>query len=232
MKAVQPSKSRATTSRRFRFKKPCIAAAIPAPSHFNARHVIDDPVFTLARPAVDEGIYLTIQAHCLGDRQWIAEPVWGSRCGHLPHDGLKPHTGSTVYQSRSEAVEHAIDADLTKIREQLGALTQTPTWRKKVQAVESWAADAVAQTREHDETLALYGTTVIDLCSGGLGGFGLGLTSLGAEVVLAVEIDPQARHVSDPARIESGEQRGQRDALANQGGCEPKRLPGSHWLAD
>jgi len=61
--------------------------------------------------------------------------------------------------------------------------------------VESWAAEAVAQTRQFDETLALHGTTVIDLCSGGLGGFGLGLTSLGAEVLLACEIDPEARHV-------------------------------------
>jgi len=164
-------------------------------NHFNARGVIDDPVFTLARPAVGDGISLKIQAHCLGDRQWIAEPIWGSLCGHLPHDGLQPHTGSVVYQSRSEAVEHGIDAGLEKIRKQLGALAQTPGWRKKVQAVESWAAEAVAQTRKHDETLALNCTTVIDLCSGGLGGFGLGLTSLGAEVVLAVEIDPQARHV-------------------------------------
>ena len=192
MKAIRTLRG---INRRSSFKKTCIPATIPQPSAFNARGVIVDPVFTLARPAVDEGIYLTIQAHCLGDRQWIAEPVWGSRCGHLPHDGLNPHTGSTVYQSRSEAIEQAIVAGLTKIRKQLGALAQTPIWRKKVQAVESWATDAVFQTRKDDETLALYGTTVIDLCSGGLGGFGLGLTSLGAEVVLAVEIDPQARHV-------------------------------------
>ncbi|WP_296000082.1 DNA cytosine methyltransferase [Rugamonas sp.] len=147
------------------------------------------------RPAAGNGIHLTIQAHCLGDRQWIAEPIWGSLSGHLPYDGLQPHAGSIVYQSRSEAVEHGIDTGLGKIRQQLGALVQTPEWRKKVQAVETWAAEAVLQTREHDETLILHGTTVIDLCSGGLGGFGLGLASLGAEVVLACEIDPEARRV-------------------------------------
>lgn len=108
---------------------------------------------------------------------------------------MQPHKGSIVYLSRSEAVEKAIDVGLVKIRKQLGALALTAAWQKKVQAVESWAAEAVAQTRKFDETLALHGTTVIDLCSGGLGGFGLGLTSLGAEVVLACEIDPEARHV-------------------------------------
>ena len=164
-------------------------------NHFNARGAVDDPVFTLARPAVGTGISLKVQAHCLDDGQWIAEPIWGSLSGHLPYDGMPPHSGSTVYQSRSEAVEKAIDAGLVKIRKQLGALAQTAAWQKKVRAVESWAAEAVAQTRKFDETLALHGTTVIDLCSGGLGGFGLGLSSLGAEVVLACEIDPEARNV-------------------------------------
>lgn len=164
-------------------------------TYFNARGTVDDPVFTLARPAGHKGISLKVQAHCLGDCQWIAEPIWESLCGHLPYDGIQPHTGSAVYKSRSEAVEKAIDVGLVKISKQLGTLAQTAAWQKKVQAVESWAAEAVAQTRKFDETLALHGTTVIDLCSGGLGGFGLGLSSLGAEVVLACEIDPEARHV-------------------------------------
>ena len=177
--------------------------AFPAPrrvapkpiNHFNARGVVEAPVFTLVRPTAGQGISLTVQAHCLGDGKWIAEPIWGSLCGHLPYDGKPLHSGSIIYLGRSEAVEHAIDVGLNKIRKQLGALAQTAAWRKKVQAVESWAAEAVAQTRKFDETLALHGVTVIDLCSGGLGGFGLGLTSLGAEVVLACEIDPEARNV-------------------------------------
>lgn len=164
-------------------------------NHFNARGTVDDPVFTLARPAGHKGISLKVQAHCLGDGQWIAEPIWGSLCGHLPYDGIQPHTGSTIYQGRSLAIEKAMGVGMAKIRKQLGALAQTAAWRKKLQAVESWSAEAVAQTRKFDETLALHGITVIDLCSGGLGGFGLGLTSLGAEVVLACEIDPEARHV-------------------------------------
>ena len=164
-------------------------------THFNARGAVNDPVFTLARPAGHKGISLKVQAQCLGDGKWIAEPIWESLCGHLPYDGMQPHAGSTIRLSRSEAVEKAIDVGLAKIRKQLGSLAQTVAWQKKVQAVENWAAEAVAQTRKFDETLALHGTTVIDLCSGGLGGFGLGLTSLGAEVVLACEIDPEARHV-------------------------------------
>ena len=176
------------------FKKTYVPATTPQLSAFNDRGVVDEPTFTLARPSGHKGISLKVLVHCLGDRRWIAEPVWGSRSGHLPYDGTQPHMGSIVYPSRSEAVEKAIDVGLVKIRKQLGLLGQTAAWCKKVQAVESWAAEAVAQTRKFDETLVLYGTTVIDLCSGGLGGFGLGLTSLGAEVKLAVEIDPQARH--------------------------------------
>ncbi|WP_167088897.1 DNA cytosine methyltransferase [Massilia frigida] len=175
-------------------KSPDVAPA-SVPWHFNARGVVETPDFAMNHPAAGGGIRLTIQAHCLGDRQWIAEPIWGCLCGHLPHDGLQPHTGSIVYQSRSEAVEHGLDTGLGKIRQQLGALAKTPEWRQKVQAVETWATEAIVQSRENDETLILHGTTVIDLCSGGLGGFGLGLASLGAEVVLACEIDPEARRV-------------------------------------
>ena len=180
--------------RNYAFPAPRRIALKPV-SHFNARGVVDAPVFNLARTAVGLGISLSVQAHCLGDGQWIAEPTWGSLCGHLPFDGKAPHSGSITYLSRSEAVEKAIDSCLTKIRTQLGALALTAAWSKAVRTLESWAAEAVAQTRKFDETLVLHGTTVIDLLSGGLGGFGLGLTSLGAEVKLACEIDPEARHV-------------------------------------
>ncbi|MEO7497613.1 MAG: DNA (cytosine-5-)-methyltransferase [Massilia sp.] len=189
MKA-QPTSQPCASKRNSVSKNSRAIAPASVASHFNARGIVEIPDFVMDRPAAEDGIRLTIQAHCLGDRQWIAEPIWGCQRGHLPHDGLQPHTGSAVYHSRSEAVEHALDLGLGKIRQQLGGLVQVPDWGKKVLAVEAWAADAVVQTREHDETLVLHGTTVIDLCSGGLG-----LASLGAEVVLACEIDPEARRV-------------------------------------
>ena len=81
-------------------------------THFNARGAVNDPVFTLARPAGHKGISLKVQAQCLGDGKWIAEPIWESLCGHLPYDGMQPHTGSTIRLSRSEAVEKAIESAL------------------------------------------------------------------------------------------------------------------------
>ena len=53
----------------------------------------------------------------------------------------------------------------------------------------------MVQTRRDDESLPLRGCKVIDICAGGLGGFGLGLTSLGAELLLACEKDAEARAI-------------------------------------
>ncbi len=196
MKAVKPSQSPATTSRRFGFKKSTIAAAIAVPSHYNARGVVENPAFVMVRPTGAAGeITLTVRAHPIGKGQWIAATTWGCLSGHLPFDGSYPSKWSKVFHSRSEAAEHALDLALRQIKEQLGKLAQNPEWRTKVEAVTAWAAAAIVQTRQNDECLPLRGITVIDLCAGGLGGFGLGLTSLGAEVLLACEIDPEARSV-------------------------------------
>ena len=182
----------AARNRQFPVSRP---SAIAPVKHFNARGTVDAPVFTLARPKAGDGISLSVRAHCLANQQWIAEAEWGSQSGHLPYDGDFPHDKSTVFKSRSEAVEDAINRALVKIKEQLGELAATAAWRSKVKAVFDWAAEAIVQVREHDESLILRGRKVIDLCAGGLGGFGIGLTSLGANVSLAVEIDPQARRM-------------------------------------
>lgn len=160
----------------------------------NDRGVYETPDFVMSRPAKAAGqIEFTVRANRVGSGQWIAEATWHSQSAHLPGDGQYPHLLSGRFASRSEAVELAISAGLRQVREQLGALTTSHAWSTKVESLGTWAADAVFQVREHDETLPLHGISVIDICSGGLGGFGLGLTSLGAKVQLAVEIDPEAR---------------------------------------
>ena len=45
-------------------------------------------------------------------------------------------------------------------------------WTSKIDAAAAWVADAVADVRKHDETLPLHGCKVVDLCAGGLGGYG------------------------------------------------------------
>lgn len=162
---------------------------------FNARGVVESPVFSIVRPTKAGDIEITIRAHCLGDQQWIAAGTWGSLSGHLPYDGEFPNRLSKVFKSRSEAVEAAIESVLLRIKGQIGDLAKAAPWLSKVAAATKWAAEAVHQVRAHDESLVLRGIKVIDLCAGGLGGFGVGLTSLGAEVTLACEIDPEARHV-------------------------------------
>lgn len=181
---------------RFCHKKSLLAAAVSAASLFNARGVVDNPVFVMARPVGTKcEITITVRAHCIGKNQWIAAATWGSLSGHLPFDGTHPHQWSKVFQSRSEAVEHALNLALRQIKDQLGKLADTKDWRSKVKSVIAWVADAIVQTRLHDETLPLHGLTFIDLCAGGLGGFGFGLSSLGAESLLACEIDPEARSI-------------------------------------
>ena len=184
------------TSKTFKFKKSPIAAAIAAASPFNARGVVESPDFVLARPGSAKGdITVTVRAHCLGKGRWIAATEWGSQSKHLPFDGTFPNRWADEFKSRSEAVEYAINLALRQINQQLGKLVNTKDWRKKVDAVTAWATDAIRHTRRHDESLPLRGLSVIDLCAGGLGGFGMGLTSLGAQVLLACEIDPEARSI-------------------------------------
>lgn len=182
---------------RFSHKKsPVAAVAAAAPSPFNARGVVESPQFVLVRPDVATGeISITVRAHCVSKGRWIAAAAWGSLSQHLPFDGTFPNRWATEFKSLSEAVEHATNLALRQINEQLGKLVNTKAWRGKVDAVTAWAVDAIRHTRQHDETLPLRGLRVIDLCAGGVGGFGMGLTSLGAQVLLACEIDPDARSI-------------------------------------
>lgn len=170
------------------------ATAAPCPVVANGRGTYDTPDFSLTRPHKAGGqIEFTVHASRVEAGQWIAEANWHSTSQHLPGDGQYPHQLSRRFASRSEAVEHAIHHGLRQVRDQLGGMAAKPTWSARIEALQTWATDAVFQVREHDETLRLHGKTVIDLCSGGTGGFGVAFTSLGAKVLLAVEIDAEAR---------------------------------------
>jgi hypothetical protein len=110
------STRRATTKRHFSFKKSPIAAALPAPSHFNASGVVEKPDFVLSRPAGKaHEITMTVRAHCIGKGQWIAATTWGCTAGHLPFVGSYPSKWGHVSQTRSEAVENAIGTGLRQI---------------------------------------------------------------------------------------------------------------------
>lgn len=182
------------SARRPSFKKSPIALALACP--FNEAGVVEAPQFVLIRPVGTSGdIKLTVRAHRIGAHQWIAEATWGSDTGHLPFDGRYPSRWTKAFQSRSEAVEDALDRALRRIKAQLAKEATPGVWTSKIDAAAAWVAGAVADVRKHDETLPLHGCKVVDLCAGGLGGFGLGLTSLGAEVLMACEIDAGARSV-------------------------------------
>ena len=166
------------------------------PAYANGRGVYEAPDFELSRPHKAAGqIEFTVRANRVEAGQWIAEATWHSQSQHLPGDGVYPHWLSGRFASRSEAVEHAINHGLFQVRSQLGTLATTLAWSAKVESLQTWAADAVFQVREHDETLPLYGRSVIDLGAGGVGGLSLGMASGGAKVKLAVEIDPEARAI-------------------------------------
>lgn len=164
------------------------------PASANGRGAYEPIHFELVRPQRKAGqINFTIRACLVEDGQWVAEADWDSKSHHLPGAGEFPTVNSRRFASRSEAVEHAIRKELVEIKRALGALAKTPSWHQKIEALETWAADAVHQHYKDDETLRLRGKTNIDLCCGGVGGFGVALSSLGAKVKLAVEIEPEAR---------------------------------------
>ena len=180
------------SARRPLFKKTPIASAVASP--FNTDGVVEVPQFVLVRPVATRGdIKLTVRAHRIGANQWIAEATWSSDTEHLPFDGRYLSRWTKIFQSRSEAVEDALDRALRRVKAQLGKLATAEAWRDKIDTAAVWVAEAGADVRKHDETLPLHGCTVVDLCAGGLGGFGMGLISLGAEVLLACEIDPAAQ---------------------------------------
>ncbi len=77
---------------------------------FNEAGVVEVPQFVLVRPVGTIGdIKLTVRAHRIRAHQWIAEATWGSDTGHLPFDGRYPSRWTKAFQSRSEAVEDALD---------------------------------------------------------------------------------------------------------------------------
>lgn len=175
-------------------------AAVPSP--FNPRGVVAQPTFTLARkftPATlqnePHGIEFTVRAHAVEEGQWIAEPSWACRADGLPMDVSPLHSGSKRFESRSEAVEAAMDRGLRMVRSQKHRTSNSVDWAAKVESLREWMATAIAKVRDKDETLPLRGMTVIDLFAGGHGGFSMGLMSLGAKVELACEIDPEAMAV-------------------------------------
>lgn len=182
--------------RRLPPKKSSISAALAAVSPFNARGVVETPEFILTRPGIGKGeISITVRAHRVGKELWTAATEWGSQTKHLPFDGKFPNRWAATFPTRSEAVEHSLNLAQRQIVEQIGMLADTDEWRSKIAAGAAWAAEAIRHTRQHDESMPLRGLNVIDLCAGGLGGFGMGLTSLGAQVLLACEIDSDARSV-------------------------------------
>lgn len=168
--------------------------ATPTVSPFNERGMVEQPSFVVTRPqgATDQ-IEFTVKAHSLAEDCWIAEPSWHCTSGNTPGHSQHPCRTSQTFQTRSEAVEDAFNRGLRQIKSALAELQDEPKWQKRLNALASWTSTTVDQVRANDETLPLRGCSVIDLACGGLGGFGLGLKSLGAEVQLACDIDPNAR---------------------------------------
>ena len=196
MKANKSVSPRAARAQQPPLKKSPAAAALAATSPFNARGVVETPEFVLSRPAVSKGeIAITVRAHRVGKGLWTAAAEWGSQTKHLPFDGKFPNRWGATGPNRSEVVEQTLNLAQRQVVEQLGPLAKSDEWRLKIDSLSAWVAEAIQHTRQHDESLPLRGLNVIDLCAGGLGGFGMGLTSLGAQVLLACEIDPDARSV-------------------------------------
>jgi len=165
-------------------------------SPFNERGMVANPSFSLVRPnGPADQFEFSVKAHALGDECWIAEPSWHCNAGHTPGHSQQPSRQSTTFKSRSEAVDDAISRGMRQIVGELGDLADTPAWGKRIGDLRTWGANAVAQVRANDETLPMRGVQVIDLACGGLGGFGMGLSSLGANVKLACDIDQNARAI-------------------------------------
>ena len=165
-------------------------------SPFNERGMVASPSFSLVRPnGPTDQFEFSVKAHALGEECWIAEPSWHCNAGHTPGHSQQPSRQSTTFKSRSEAVDDAISRGMRQVVGELGDLANTPAWEKRIAALRTWCANAVAQVRANDETLPMRGVQVIDLACGGLGGFGMGLSSLGANVKLACDIDQNARAI-------------------------------------
>ncbi len=166
-----------------------------AATFFNGRGVISNPSFKLIREATEAEIGFQVVAHEAEPGAWIAEPGWLCRSNAMPLDMTPLHRGSTRFQTKSEAVEDAMNRGMLMIRAQRHRASQSSAWLAEIEAIRSWMADAMVTVRADDASLPLRGVTCIDIFSGGNGGFSLGLASLGATIELACEIDANARDV-------------------------------------
>lgn len=165
-------------------------------SPFNERGVVTNPSFILARPSGPKGqIEFSVKAHGLATDCWIAEPSWYCTAGRAPGHSQQPSRHSQTFKTRSEAVDDAISRGLRQITGELGSMADIADWKSRINGLRAWSADALIQVRGNDETLPLRGVQVIDLACGGLGGFGMGLSSLGATIQLACDIDANARAI-------------------------------------
>lgn len=168
----------------------------PTQSPFNERGMVANPGYRLVRPkGPTDQIEFSITAHSLAADCWIAEPSWHCHSGHTPGHSQIPSRQSVTFQTRSEAVEDAISRGLRQVGNDLAHLKEEPKWAHRVHTLHAWSRQAIQQLRANDESLPLHGIEVIDLACGGLGGFGMGLTSLGATVTLACDIDANARSI-------------------------------------
>ena len=176
-------------------KPSSVPTALPPEPSFNQRGVVAKPLFKLSRPTGAPGdIEITVHAHPV-DGGWIAEPLWLSRDGAVPLDGLLPHRGSAEFKSRSEAIDDALCRGLRQASSQAQRALGSEAWSERIANLREWISEAMVEVRAGDESLPLRGVTVADIFSGGSGGFGIALASLGASIDLACEIDPEARSV-------------------------------------
>jgi len=164
-------------------------------SPFNPQGIIEQPSFVLKRPEASEEIDFMVRAHSIAQDCWIAEPAWKAKGrNHHSHDEM-PGRHSKVFKTLSEAVDDACSRGIRQIKNALGANQDDFKWQKRLNALCAWASTSIREARSQDQALPLKGCTVIDLACGGFGGFGMALTSLGATVTLACDIDRKARAV-------------------------------------
>ncbi len=147
--------------------KKCIrGVGSPIASPFNARGVVADPSFGLSRPTAKGEIEFDIQAHEVAPRQWIAQSSWIWREGSMPMDAAPSDKTLPRFESRSEAVYDAISRAMREISEQRVRLVERAPWALKSEGLRAWTIDAIFQTREEDDGLALHKRTIIDVFAG------------------------------------------------------------------
>lgn len=174
---------------------------------FNQYGFIEKPSFQMERPqAGSDQFEFAVRAHAVSMNTWIAEPEWKCNTASIGRSAL-PSRESKVFNSLSEAVDDACSRGIRQIKDVLGASQDNILWQRRLNSLCAWMVPAIQKVRSQDNTLPLRGCSVIDLACGGLGGFGMALSSLGAKVKLACDIDATALMVYQknvqPAQIHS-----------------------------